>query len=63
MVNAEAFELDEEEPVRRVLVFDGSSVVESADCVPPRSCWSSRLSHKRGLSGLAMSIPAWRTTS
>jgi hypothetical protein len=42
MVNAEAFELDEEEPVRRVLVFDGSSVVESADCVPPRSCWSSQ---------------------
>jgi hypothetical protein len=42
MVNAEAFELDEEEPARRVLVFDGSSVVESADCVPPRSCWSSQ---------------------
>jgi len=38
--------LDEGSAAEWRLVLHRSSVVESADCVPPYSCCSSRLSHK-----------------
>jgi len=39
--------LDEGSAAEWRLVLHRSSVVESADCVPPYSCCSSRLSHKQ----------------